>query len=129
MMSKLKCLIVLLLLGFSINIHAQSEKKFSSGTIFWGVFDTNSKDIVGNLSKYADVIELKRIDYDYYVYAKDKNGELFRTKYSKVSNRYIDETGTDYLINEQGNTIYILCLKPLHNMPDRFMILKITDVK
>ncbi len=128
MNKKLYYIIVIMLLAFNVSALAQSEKKFNSGTILWGAFDSNTKDIVGNLSKYADVIELKRIDNDYYVYARDLKGRLFRTKYSKVNNKYIDETGIEYLISEQGNNIHILCLKPLPNMSNRFMIMKITDI-
>lgn len=113
---------------------SQSEKIYNSGTIYWGAFDVDKQDIIEEMTKYADVIQLKRIDYDYYLYAKDKSGKKFRSKYSKiynepnVKNKYIDENGVEYLINENGNTLYILCLKPLPNVNNKFMILKITNV-
>lgn len=126
-------LLLIIAVTFSSNAFSQSEKTYNSGTIYWGTFDMENQDIVGDMKKYADIIQLKRIDYDYFVYAKDSKGN-FRVKYSKINNepnvenKYVDEDGVEYLINEKNDTIYILCLKPLPNMSNKYMILKITDV-
>lgn len=133
-MKRLKNLLLLIILSLSTLVYSQSEKNYDSGEVYWGAFDIDKQDIVGEMTKYADVIQLKRVDYDYYVYAKDTNGKNFRSKFSKinnepkVNNKYIDENGTEYLIDERGNNLFILCLKPLPNVENKFMILKITNI-
>ncbi len=129
----MKTLFTLILTSLSISLFAQIEKTYNHGTIFWGTFDSEKQNVIGELEKYADILQLKKVDYDYYIYAIGIKGEKFRFKFSKIrdfemNNKYIDETGAEYLIHERGNTLLMICLKPLPNMVNKFMMLKIVDI-
>lgn|GEM_PF-4451540 len=119
-------LLVLIMFVISSIVFSQSQKVFSSGDIYWGAYDLSKNDIVGSLEYYAKVTQIKLIDNDYFIYAIDRKGKNFRSKFSKINsnvdNKYIDETGTEYLIESSGNTLYILCLKPLPNINDKVMM-------
>ncbi len=110
--------------GFS-----QVSKTYTSGIVYWGVFDAEKKYIVGKLEKESEILTLKKIDFDYFVYSIDAKGSKSRSKYTRINNEYFDEFGEKYLIEEKDNSIFLLCLKELPNYTNKFMILKITDLK
>ncbi|MDV3739005.1 hypothetical protein CMU11_18085 [Elizabethkingia anophelis] len=132
MKNKTKKIILIILFISPILLFSQSHKSFNSGVIYWGAFDANKmKPVEGSLEKYADLIQLKMVDTDYYVYARDKQSKEFRVKFSKIVNnedsfnKYLDEDGNSYYIFNQSKGLSIISLKELPNMKNKYMMLVI----
>lgn len=115
------CLIpTITILSFFVShvAYCQSSKTFSSGIIYRGAFDIEKEKVIDEMEIYAYITQLKMVDYDYFIYAKDKKGENFSIKFSKINddsninNIYIDAYGNEYIIIAKGNNLNILSLAP-----------------
>lgn len=128
----IKSALVLSLLMLSISVFSQTQKVLENGTIYWGAFDMDKLQLVdGSLEKNADLIQLKIVDDDYFVYYQDLEGKKFRSKFSKIVNeensfnKYLDEYQNEYYIFESGKNLYLINLKPLPRMRNKYMMLVI----
>ncbi|ODM55190.1 hypothetical protein [Elizabethkingia meningoseptica] len=132
MKNPVKKMILTILFFSPILLFSQSYKSFNSGVIYWGSFDADTmKPVDGSLEKYADLIQLKMVDNDYYIYARDKQSKKIRFKFSKTVSsedsfsKYLDEDGNSYYIFDQSKGLSIISLKKLPNMKNKHMMLVI----
>lgn len=127
----MKRIIIAFTLITSISIYAQSEKIYNHGKIYWGTFDGDKGELVGNLDFHADIIQIKLVDTDYFIYAKDIEGKNFKSKFARVGNKkdvFMDDSGKEYMIFPEKNSINILCLKPLVKGKNLLLMMQIKDV-
>lgn len=112
-------------------------EKFSSGKMYWGAFNAEKKEIVGNLDFRANVINIEKSydssrTYYYKITSTDTSGKTSTLKFYGIVNQpehFIDDNNLEYIILENNEQINILCLKVLPKGENLYLYITIVDIK
>lgn len=118
--------------NMSASFWKQNSQNYGEGILLWGGFDIVNQEVVGELTKKADIISFNRTPNEYILYCRDSKG-LFKQKFIKLQGineegKYTDENGTVYYIKDLLDTpvkaLDIVCSKSLPDV-SFFMILRV----